>query len=127
METIRVAVLEDAEAISALDDEIFPEEGMSPNTVMREIAAGQGLLLERSGELLGYVLFRPGAMGDILRIAVREAGKGRGSRLLRHALGAMCGPVLLTVRKGNRKAVKLYDAFGFRVVGELETSWVMVR
>lgn len=129
METFRAATAEDAVPISNLDDEVFPDEGMSEMAIARELAAGRATVAEGPGGLVGYVLFRPGEVGDVLRIAVRAGcrGRGIGLALLLGALGAMSGPVILTVRKSNVGALRLYRRLDLRAVAEIETSWVMRR
>ncbi len=89
-----------------------------------ETPAGFGLVAERDGELVGYVLGRIAAgEGEILNLAVaptaRRAGVGRA--LLDAALDLLVRrggrEVFLEVRASNLPARRLYEAAGFRVVG----------
>jgi ribosomal-protein-alanine N-acetyltransferase len=89
-----------------------------------ETPAGFGLVAERDGELLGYVVGRVVAgEGEILNLAVapgvRRTGVGRA--LLEAALDLLVRrggrEVFLEVRVSNLAARRLYEAAGFRVVG----------
>lgn len=56
-------------------------------------------------------------------------GRGIGTRLMQYALDEAqrrCAAVSLSVSRGN-PAEKLYRRFGFRVVGQDDSSWIMLH
>jgi ribosomal-protein-alanine N-acetyltransferase len=89
-----------------------------------ETPVGFGLVAERDGEILGYVVGRVVAgEGEILNLAVapgvRRTGVGRAllEAALDHLVRHGGREVFLEVRVSNLAARRLYEAAGFRVVG----------
>jgi ribosomal protein S18 acetylase RimI-like enzyme len=125
---IYLATPDDAETIAAMEMEIFPDSCFNETTIRHELEIGQGWLAGRPA--LGYVLVRvEGTLADITRLGVRPEcqGGGTGSALLRQAL-SVCSTAMLTVRKHNKRAIQLYQRYGFRIVGSFESgSWIMIR
>lgn len=108
---------DDAERIAELDGELFPEICWNENTLRREIRLGWGLVVTDSKErVIGFLLTRlDGQMTDIIRVGVtkKQQGKGHGRALLRKAIEELDGPMMLTVRRDNEAAKRLYMSEGF--------------
>lgn len=78
------------------------------------------LLLEEDGSFVGYLL---GSVippeGEVLRVAVLPAYRGRGyAEALLSAFLSEVPVCFLEVRKGNTAARRLYEKVGFLCVGE---------
>lgn len=124
---LRVARVEDAPAIAELEMELFPGECFNEYTIRRELEVGIGWVEDEP--FSGYVLVRlDGELADITRLGVSEEfqGKGVGSRLLEKAL-TTAPKIMLSVRKYNLRALKLYLTRGFKITAEIGDSWVMLR
>lgn len=101
------------------------DNALSEQTFSRELALGEAWLEEGKG----YVLWRKTeGMADILRLGVHPdaQGQGVGRRLLERALDS-ANHAVLTVRKSNARALRMYQAAGFFITGHLQAdeSWVM--
>ena len=129
---------EDAERIEQLEIELFPDNCFNAVTLKREILCGSGLSIYDADEetLLAYAMTRKShpssRMCDLIRIGVRPGhqGRGLGSRILEvilHRAYQDSEDVLLCVRKDNSAALRWYKRYQFRIVGELDHSWVMIR
>lgn len=123
----------DAERVAELDAELFPEICWNENTVRREIHLGWGLVAtDGKGKVLGFLLARlDGQMTDVTRVGVtkKHQGKGLGSALVHAAIEVVeGGPMMLTVRRDNEVAKKLYMKEGFtpRSVTK-EGAFILVR
>lgn len=123
----------DAARVAALDAELFPEICWNENTVRREIQLGWGLVAsDPKGKILGYLLARlDGQIADITRVGVTKKfqRRGFGRLLLRAAIDvAEGGPLMLTVRRDNEAAKKLYlqERFTARSVTK-EGALILVR
>ena len=120
--------VDDAELVEELEYYVFPTDNMGAYLLARELEAGGGYILQAEGGR-GYILFRDCGIRDILRIGVEEGarGQGFGEMLLLTALIGI-GDAMLTVRKWNKPALRLYAKHGFRVIADdLSNSWVMRR
>lgn len=127
---MRGATRADAEAIAALDMELFPDNCFNERTIGLEIAAGSGLVIYDHEELAAYTLVRwDWDLVDIIRIGVRPKyqGRGLGTRLLLATMHSTNLDVMLCVDKANRRAQALYFGHGFNIIGQLTKSWVMRR
>lgn len=78
------------------------------------------LILEENGEMAGYVNFQIlSGEGEIERVAVhpRFRGQGLGRKLMEameeYARSQGVADISLEVRKGNEKAINLYESCGF--------------
>ncbi|MDR0922732.1 MAG: ribosomal protein S18-alanine N-acetyltransferase [Hungatella sp.] len=78
------------------------------------------LVLEEEGDVLGYCVFRVIAgEGELLRIAVLPAYRGRGlskklmDRLVEYSRKNGVTSLSLEVRESNKKARNLYRSYGF--------------
>lgn len=108
----------DAARVAELDAELFQEICWNENTVRREISLGWGLVdTDSKGKVIGFLLARlDGQMTDITRVGIAKAHqrKGLGRFLVRAAIGVVGGgPMMLTVRKDNEGAKKIYLKEGF--------------
>lgn len=121
----------DADVLASLDAQLFPENALNETTIANEIKHGMGWVIEVADEIVAYVLVRDDhQILDILRLGTRadyqKAGFGTEllERVLREDQQAM-----LTVKKSNRPALRLYLRHGFEIAGHLKEndSWVMVR
>jgi len=113
------------EQIEDIENELF-DNSWNAGTLEREFAE-DGQLWVAGDPVEGYLLARTEeGLTDILRLGVKGAcqGKGVGTQLLRCALRAF-PRVMLSVRKNNQRAIRLYDRHGFKVLSDLGSSWVM--
>jgi ribosomal-protein-alanine N-acetyltransferase len=122
---IRRAQEGDAESLEALDGELFPDLCWNANTIKREIKLGWALVaVDPKGRVVGYLIARlDGGMADIIRVGVtkKQQRKGYGRALLKEAVDKISGPMMLTVKRDNAGALKIYKEAGFRassMVGE---------
>ena len=120
----------DAVAIAELDMELFPDNSLNERTLAREIAAGGGVVTYDKEQLVGYLLARwDWEIMDITRFGVRPShqGKGLGTRMLFDVVNSTGLDIILCVRKTNSQAIRLYQQHNFRVIGQLQESWLMRR
>lgn len=124
---MRRATPADGERISEIDLLLF-DNGFNERTIGIEIELGECWV---EGEpIIGYVLTRrDGTVTDITRLAVQadRQKEGVGERLLLVALTTP-GPHMLTVKRDNMQALRLYKKNGFEIAGVLPSgSWIMRR
>jgi ribosomal protein S18 acetylase RimI-like enzyme len=126
---IRQATREDLARISELELLLFPENAMTPLMLERELGVSWMFLVGRPA--VAYAIVgRDDELLDLLRLGVAPAfhHHGCGAALLKYVL-SLQQPVMLTVRKNNAPALRLYRKHGFEVVGHVsagaEASWVM--
>jgi ribosomal protein S18 acetylase RimI-like enzyme len=127
---MRSAIKDDAAAIAALDMQLFPENCFNERTLAREVDAGAGLVIYEGGDLVGYILVRwDWEVMDITRIGVRldRQSRGLGSKMLFSVISGTQLDTILCVDKSNRRALRLYQEHGFKIVSQLNKSWVMRR
>lgn len=119
---------EDAWAIAELDTLLF-DNGFGPSTARREFEASEVVVATDRDGLAGYAIVRRGRVNDLLRLGVRPSaqGCGLGRLLLERVLERVEGDVMLTVLKGNARALRLYRSTGFAIEGEVEGYWLMVN
>lgn len=121
---IRRADAKDIDSIILLETALF-DNPMSERMLQHELARGQGWIY---GDFVGYVLMRKdNGLVDVTRLGVREdhRRKGIGGELLAHILLDV-PDAILTVKKNNAAAMKLYDAFGFKIVAHLNAAAAFV-
>ena len=129
MQSIRA---EDAHAIAELELTLFRDNCLNWKTIESEIQHGEGFVIYNGGRLIAYLLARTSVgITDILRLGVlsSEQGRGYGTSLIQ-ALLQIRHPrneIMLTVRKNNDQAIRLYRRHGFVIVGQLHDSWVMLH
>lgn len=109
------------------------DNAMTEPMLARELSAGSGgvFFSPQTGTVLGYVLLRyDQGLLDITRLGVDPAaqGQGIGPRLLEYALSEG-HEAMLTVRKNNKRALRLYLKYGFKIAGHITVSdaWVLRR
>jgi ribosomal protein S18 acetylase RimI-like enzyme len=127
MSMIRPATTADIERINALEYELFPDNSLSCVMLERELAVSQ--VFVEGDPLHAYAIVgHDGELLDLLRLGVdtTQQGRGAGTRLLLHTL-SLAQPMMLTVRKNNARALRLYRKHGFEVIGHFseKASWVM--
>ena len=117
---------EDIPAVQAIERTVF----LTPwprNAYHRELTENRQAsyhVLRDDGEVVGYGgLWKVGEEAHVTTIGIRRSHQGRGcgralfaALLLRaYVLGARW--VTLEVRVGNEHAIRMYEAFGFRIIG----------
>jgi len=122
----------DIEPVLELEKDLFPHDAWSPALFWSELARARGPRASRrylvaeapDGRIVGYGgLAAAGGTGDVQTIAAARDhwGTGLGARLLTGLLTAAtdfeCREVLLEVRVDNVRAQRLYERFGFEVIG----------
>jgi ribosomal-protein-alanine N-acetyltransferase len=123
----------DIEAVLGLERALFPQDAWSAGMFWSELAHARGPHATRrylvaaapDGRLAGYGgLAAVDRVGDVQTIGVLPAyeGTGLGSRLLTALLDAAegtfaCRSVMLEVRVDNPRAQRLYERFGFEIIG----------
>lgn len=126
-----VATRTDADAMSALDMLLFPQNSFNEHTLAWEIEAGYGLVAYNASKLVGYVLTRwDGTLLDVIRLGVDPDHQRRnyGTRLLTRALDVLRPQIaMLCVHKDNQAAQRLYSHCGFHITSQLHNSWIMQR
>ena len=127
---MRHATIEDALELAELENVIFPENCFNEVTLAKEIEAGICWVHQPGSCILGYLLARKdGNLLDVLRLGVHpeHQNTGIGTALLEESIRE-AESSMLTVKKVNLVAMRLYHRYGFRIVGELqEGGWVMKR
>ena len=127
----REALVTDAERISHLEWDLFPDNWLSDFTIQNEMERGPAFVCAaRAGIISAYALtsYREGIL-DLLRLGVARGaqGHGLGQALLERVLLVPHRECILTVRKHNSRAVRLYTKLGFLLFGEAEDAWVLTR
>lgn len=122
---------EDVENISAIEDAVFFENALGEGTLKREMEYGYCAVLRDGMDIIvGFALVRPDPeLHDLLRLGVMPGfhGRGYGSWLLSHVVTRFPGPMMLMVRKNNKRAIDLYKKNDFVITGTTGESWVMRR
>ncbi|MEJ6488484.1 ribosomal protein S18-alanine N-acetyltransferase [Leucobacter sp. USCH14] len=124
---LRSAVIDDLDAVWALEDSVFGRDAWS-RAMMREELAGEHrdyrVLVSPRGEVVGYAgLLVVGSEADIQTIAVHPSlrGTGQGRRLMQALLDSAesrgAREVFLEVRADNAVAHRLYASLGFEDIG----------
>lgn len=128
---MRLADPSDLQRLEFLENELFPDNSLNARSLLGELSAGKCWVVERQRKIVGYTLVRVvGELVDILRVGVlpTHQGQGIGRELVKKAM-AEAPTAMLSVRKVNTGAIRLYQSLGFHVTGELMNglapSWVM--
>jgi ribosomal protein S18 acetylase RimI-like enzyme len=125
---LRPVTQEDADYLAALEIAVFPENAFNERTLAGELALGFGWMITQEQQPVAYALVRDdGDLLDLIRLGVdpNHQGKGLGLSLLNEVL-KIRRRAILTVRTSNSKALRLYSRNGFKIVGQLSDSWVML-
>jgi len=120
---IRVLHSDELAEVMALEQETFPSDAWTQESMAAELASPNGFYIGLfDPELVGYAGLAtvPGTFSsDVQTIAVSAShrGKGLGRKLLEalvaHAKRLGSEQILLEVRVDNEPAIKLYQSFGF--------------
>jgi len=121
----------DADVLAHLDSILFPENALNETTLANEAQHGLGWVIEVAGDVVAYALVRNSHnVMDLLRLGVHPDYQrvGFGTQLLQRLLQEN-EKAMLTVKKDNPRAIRLYRKHGFQIVGHLPSnnSWVMLR
>jgi ribosomal-protein-alanine N-acetyltransferase len=131
MNRIRVVTHDDVPFLLELEGRLF-ENSMNETMLVRELEVGTGLVWTTpGGGVYGYALVRKaGDQLDLTRLGVapEAQGLGIGAKLLL-AVIVQGKTVILTVKKDNKRALRLYRHHGFEIVGSLNdhAAWVLRR
>lgn len=110
-----------------LENELF-DNSFNSSTLRGILVDGGQLWVELLDDaIIGYMFVaRAAGMADILRLGVhpKHQRKGIGRSLLLEAK-RLFPSLMLSVRKGNKGAMSLYKSHGFKISGDLGSSWVM--
>lgn len=126
---IRQATEQDLMEIANLEALLFPDNSLSPALIEREAKVSQVLVI--GNPVYAYAIVADdGAMLDLLRLGVHpdRQGEGAGAQLLATVV-ARGRNTILTVRKDNTRALRLYLKFGFGIVAHFTSAnaWVLSR
>lgn len=119
---VRPVTPDDVATVAPLHDDLFPGTHIvGERLVLGADELHPRLVVERDGELLGYVAVevQPDGIGyvDFLGVVPSARGQGLGAGLVRAGVAALhelgCTRVHLTVRAGNVAARSLYAGLGF--------------
>lgn len=119
----------DLDDLVEMESDLFPDNNMNELTISTEVTHGKCLVVLFDNRAVGYSLVRHAdGMLDVLRLGLLPAHRGRGTgrRLLVASIGKGA-EAMLTVMKNNTPAICLYKSEGFRIVSEINASWVMHR
>ena len=114
------------EEIEELENLLF-ENAFNATTFTHELSTGAQCWVTGSERIEGYILFREeNGLIDILRVAVHPTyqSRGVGTSLMKIAM-KQSERCMLSVRKDNDGAIRLYRRLGFSILGDLGSSWVM--
>lgn len=123
---LRPLELQEIEALARLDHQTFgwPWQFTQTDLVKLLLTASRVVVLEHAGELVGYACTDvAGGHAQIIRLAVDPAwqGRGLGRYLLADAIDfagfAQAHSITLNTQWRNTASQRLYQGFGFRVVG----------
>jgi ribosomal-protein-alanine N-acetyltransferase len=117
---------EDIPAVQAIEREVFPTP-WPKNAYHRELAQNRQasyLVLRLDDDLIGYGgLWKVGDEAHVTTIGVRARDQHRGygralfSALVHRAYALGARWITLEVRNSNDHAIRLYEGFGFKVIG----------
>ena len=117
---------EDIPSVQAIEREIFPTP-WPRNAYHRELNQNRQasyIVLRQDGHIVGYGgLWKVADEAHVTTIGVRRTEQGRGfgralfAALVQRAYGLGARWITLEVRNSNDHAIRLYEAFGFKVIG----------
>ena len=114
------------EEVEELENLLF-DNSFNATTLSQEIRSGSHCWVTGSERVEGYILFREeSGLIDILRIGIHPSyqKRGLGTSLMQIPI-RLSERCMLSVRKNNKGAIRLYQRLGFGISGDLGTSWVM--
>src|SRR5437879_2981375 len=117
---------DDIPAVQTIERDIFPTP-WPRNAYHRELSQNrqaQYIVMRQDNEIVGYGgLWKVGDEAHVTTIGVRASDQGRGygralfAALIARAYALEARWITLEVRNGNDHAIRLYEAFGFKVIG----------
>lgn len=123
---IRPATHDDIDALTAIENRVFPGDRLSRRSFARLVRAASAMVLvaEAGSEVAGYALVLLRAGSTVARLySIASLRPGAGSALLAAAEEAArrrgCERLRLEVRDDNARAIELYRLAGFRGAGEV--------
>lgn len=116
---------EHAQAVAALDREVFAGDAWPEVLVREELQSPWGTYLGvwDEGKLVAYGGIKGDLEGDLMTLGVKESWRGRGlgraisAALIDAAHKRGMRALVLEVRAGNEPAVRLYTDLGFVALG----------
>lgn len=124
---LRLATLDDLEALVDLEALTFPEDPWTPFMLADELmspASRYWIAADESGASIGYGGVKVGGdQADVMTIGVAPQARGRGvgrailDALLDWARQAGAAEIFLDVRPSNEGAIALYNSRGFVEIG----------
>ena len=124
---LRLATLDDLEALVDLEALTFPEDPWTPFMLADELmspASRYWIAADESGAPIGYGGVKvAGDQADVMTIGVAPQARGRGvgrailDALLDWARQAGAAEIFLDVRPSNEGAIALYNSRGFVEIG----------
>lgn len=119
------------EEVVKLENTLFPDNNLNETTIATLLSNDHSLIATADnlpvGYLVGYVATWD--LLDVIRLGVVQDFRGRGiaKALLSKAMESGSNRrTMLSVRKDNQIAIRLYKSCGFEIVGTYYTSWLMV-
>lgn len=127
---LRQAAAEDVPQLLQLEGLLF-DNSMSEPMLVKELEIGTGFVYHVDGVVHGYALVRQdGNKLDLTRLGVAPEWQGGGiGRALVERVLCLGKAVVLTVKKKNYRAIKLYRHYDFEIIGQLNehAAWAMRR
>lgn len=131
---IRLAKKEDIDELLEIENRCFTSDKLSRRSFKHFIKTGPHELwvLTQNEEIVGYslVLYRTGtSLARLYSIVLvpESRGKGYAAMFLKHseqqAADRHCVYMRLEVDKQNHAAIKLYQSFGYKTIGELQAYY----
>lgn len=124
MSRIRLMRPEDIEQVSAIEADIFSQPWSSQGFLEALDSENTLFLVAEEEEIEGYLgMYLAADEGEITNVAVRKESRRKhlGEKLLTQAVTAAgergVRSYYLEVRKSNEAAIRLYEKFGFAIVG----------
>lgn len=114
---VRLATQADLEAIAGLEILLFPENSINEHSLRRELSWSRATVYGNPARAYLIARFGPGVI-DILRVGVHPNFRRQGiaRMLVEEILETAYLPVMLTVKKENASARRLYTSLGFETI-----------
>lgn len=126
---IRQALLEDLNAIQAVEDDNFTAEdfGLSKDSLRYHLKHNRIYVAEADGQIVGYILWlKRKNYFRLYSLAVLKSfqSQGFGKALLDYSMKILNNKKLsLEVKSTNKKAIALYEKMGFKKVKTLPSYY----
>lgn len=122
MTEIREMTTRDLNEVMVIEQATFASSW--PRDIFQQILEnnnGHGYILTLKKEIIGYIcILKKGNAIHLANFALKEEyrNKGMGTKFLQQIIDSVSGDfdfIYLEVRKSNKKAIKLYENFGFKI------------